>query len=101
MILVTEPTPFGLHDLRLAVETMKELNNSFGVIINREGIGNNDVIKYCIEENILIIAKIPNSRKIAELYSKGELIYSHIPEVKQQFEEIINYIFEIKKEVPV
>jgi len=92
VILVTEPTPFGLHDLKLAVETMKKLGKNFGVVINRHGIGNNEVIFYCNEENIPILAKIPNSRRIAELYSRGKLIYQEIPEVKLQLENIWNYI---------
>ena len=72
VILVTEPTPFGLHDLSLAVETMKELNKRFAVVVNRYGIGNDKVLDYCKDNNIPLIAKIPNSRQIAELYSKGE-----------------------------
>ncbi len=93
VILVTEPTPFGLNDLKLAVETVKELNRNFGVVINRYGIGNNDVIDYCNDENIPIIAKIPNSRKIAELYSEGKLLYKEIPEVAEELKHIKTYIF--------
>lgn len=100
IILVTEPTPFGLHDLKLAVETMKELKKSFGVIINRYGIGNDDVISYCEDENISLMAKIPNSRQIAELYSTGKLIYKELPEVKSQLENVRNFIInEIKEEM--
>lgn len=95
VILVTEPTPFGLHDLKLAVDTLKELKKKFGVIVNRYGIGNDDVVNYCKKESIDLIAKIPNSRRIAELYSRGELIYQKIPEVKHQFEEIERYILAI------
>lgn len=98
VILVTEPTPFGLHDLKLAVETMKELKKEFGVVINREGIGNNDVFDYCEHECIPVLAKIPNNRKIAEIYSSGELIYKQIPEFKEQMENIKTYILNIKKE---
>ncbi len=92
VILVTEPTPFGLHDLKLAVETMKELKKNYGVVINRYGIGNDEVQNYCKEENIPVLAKIPNDRQIAELYSSGELIYQKVPEVEQQLENIGNYI---------
>ncbi|MBC8321291.1 MAG: ATP-binding protein [Bacteroidetes bacterium] len=92
VILVTEPTPFGLHDLKLAVETMKELRKNFGVVVNRYGIGNDDVIAYCEKESIPLLAKIPNSRQIAELYSSGNLIYKEFPEVKQQLENIKNFI---------
>ena len=96
VILVTEPTPFGFHDLKLAVDTMEELDKEFGVIINRYGIGNNDVEKFCSREGIDILAKIPNSRKIAELYSQGKLIYKYIPEVKKQLEKIRDYILELE-----
>jgi len=82
VILVTEPTPFGLHDLSLAVDTMQQLEKPFGVIVNRYGIGNNDVLNFCQKENITVLAKIPNSRQIAEAYSKGKLFYQEIPEVK-------------------
>lgn len=97
VILVTEPTPFGLHDLKLAVETVKELGKDFGIVINRFGIGNNDVIQYCNEEQIPVIAKIPNERKIAELYSKGKLLYKEISEVKQSLQDIKDHIFKIKE----
>ena len=96
VILVTEPTPFGLHDLKLAVDTMNALKKQFGVVINRYGIGNDDVLDFCRKENIPIIAKIPNDRRIAELYSRGELIYIKFPGVKQQLKNIEDYILEIK-----
>jgi len=91
VILVTEPTPFGLHDLSLAVETMRALHKPFGVVVNRYGIGNDEVITYCREENIPVLAKIPNNRKIAELYSSGELMYQDFPEVKQSLSDILDY----------
>ena len=96
VILITEPTPFGLHDLKLAVETMIELEKPYGIVINRHGIGNDDVIDYCKENNIPILAKIPNSRKVAELYSVGKLIYTELPEVKQELQNIMNYILNLK-----
>ena len=92
VILVTEPTPFGLHDLKLAVETMREMNRNFAVVINREGTGNDSVARYCEKENIPVIAKIQNNRTVAELYSRGELIYTKVPEFKQQLEKIRKYI---------
>jgi len=97
VILVTEPTPFGLHDLSLAVETMKELNKKFAVVVNRYGIGDDKVLDYCKDNNIPLIAKIPNSRQIAELYSIGELVYKKVPEVKRQLENIKTYIEELMK----
>ena len=98
VILVTEPTPFGLHDLKLAVETMKALKKEFGVVINRYGLGNDDVIEYCMHENIPVLAKIPNSRKVAEKYSKGQLIYDEIPEIKEQFNKLKDFILSRRKE---
>ncbi|MCD4697553.1 MAG: ATP-binding protein [Bacteroidales bacterium] len=92
VILVTEPTPFGLHDLKLAVDTMIALKKNFGVVVNRYGIGNDDVINYCEEENIPLLAKIPNDRRIAELYSNGKLIYREVSEVLQELDKIIAYI---------
>ena len=97
IILITEPTPFGLHDLKLAVDTMKKLKKNFGVVVNRYGIGNEDVINYCEKEDIPILAKIPNDRRIAELYSKGNLIYKEVPEVKHELDKIIAYIGTITK----
>lgn len=95
VILVTEPTPFGLHDLKLAVDTMSQLGKKISVVVNRFGIGNDDVLNYCRQKNITILAKIPNDRLIAELYSQGELIYKKIPEVKQQLKKIKKYILEL------
>ncbi|MEN8224712.1 MAG: ATP-binding protein [Bacteroidota bacterium] len=97
VILVTEPTPFGLHDLKLAAETMKELDKGFGVVVNRYGIGNDDVMEYCEKEKIPILARIPNDRKIAELYSAGKLIYNELPEVKQELDKIIAYIKSVQE----
>ena len=94
VILVTEPTPFGLHDLKLAAETMQKIGKRFGVVINRYGIGNNEVLTYCGNENITVLAKIPDDRRIAELYSQGHLIYPDIPEVALQLEKIRDFILE-------
>jgi MinD superfamily P-loop ATPase len=81
-----------LHDLSLAVETMRELGKKFGVVINRYGIGNDDVLAYCEKQGVPVLAKIPNDRKIAELYARGKLVYREVPEVKQQLERIWNHI---------
>ena len=97
VILVTEPTPFGLHDIKLAVETMRELGRNFGVVINRDGIGDDKVIEYCTTEDIEILAKIPNNRLIAELYSKGHLIYPEFPEVETALSDILKHCLSIKE----
>jgi len=88
VILITEPTPFGLHDLKLAIATMQAMKQIFGVVINRAGIGNNEVEKYCSENKIQILGKIPNMREIAELYSKGKLIYHEISQVENELIQI-------------
>ncbi len=98
VILITEPTPFGFHDLKLAIDTVKKLEKDFGVVINRFGVGNNEVVDYCEKENIPILAKIPNKREIAELYSNGEIVYTHVPEMKKELEKLIIYILKLKKD---
>jgi len=92
VILVTEPTPFGLNDLKLAVETMRELGKDVGVVINRHGTGNDAVADYCAAEKIPVLAKIPNDRRAAELYSRGERIYPVLPEFKRELEKIAAHI---------
>ena len=66
-VLVTEPTPFGLHDLKLAVEVVRHMHIPFGVVINRDGIGDNRVEVYCQKKNIPVILKIHDRQKIAIL----------------------------------
>ncbi|NLK50377.1 MAG: ATPase, partial [Candidatus Cloacimonetes bacterium] len=80
-ILVTEPTPFGLHDLTLAVETLRILKIPFAVVLNRSGDHDHDVEDYCAQESIPLWAKIPDQRRIAHLYSQGKLLYEEVPEV--------------------
>lgn len=96
-ILVTEPTPFGLHDLKLAVELLKHIQITYGVIINRDGSGDESVEQYCINENIPILLKIPQRKKIAELYSNGTPIVYESPRWKEMFGHVINIITEEMK----
>ena len=72
-VLVTEPTPFGLHDLRLAIETVRQLRIPHGVVINRAGIGDSRVNDYCLSEDVPILLEIPDDRRIAEACSRGEV----------------------------
>jgi len=88
--LVTEPTPFGLHDLKLAVEMTREIKIPFGVIINRVGVGDNRVQEFCDREGIPILAEIPDDRRIAEAYSRGELIVDALPEYNRIFNNILD-----------
>ena len=95
VLLVTEPTPFGLHDLILAVEAVKILNIPCGLVINRADIGDNKVKNYAKDNDIPILMEIPFERKIAEIYSKGELIASAMPEFKKKFLDLYRSIAEI------
>ncbi len=100
ILLVTEPTPFGLHDLKLAVETVKILEIPCGLVINRVGIGNDAVNQYAQKENIPILMEIPFDKKIAQIYSKGEMIIEKMPEYKTKFLDLFKKILQIvdKKE---
>ncbi len=74
VLLVTEPTPFGLNDLKLAVEMVRALKLPFGVVINRADVGDRQTQSYCRSSRIEILAEIPDDRRIAEAYSRGEMI---------------------------
>jgi MinD superfamily P-loop ATPase len=91
-ILVTEPTPFGLHDLKIMIQVLKSMRIPLGVIINRAGIGDNRVYNYCEEENIPILLEIPYERKIAELYSKGIPFSQQMPEWKAEFQALFSTV---------
>lgn len=88
VVLVTEPTPFGLHDLRLAVDMVKELGLPFGVVVNRMGVGDDRVHVFCREQNIPILIEIPDDRRIAEAYSQGILIVDALPEYRALFQHL-------------
>ena len=95
VILVTEPTPFGLNDLKLAVGMVKILAIPHGIIINRSDLGDEKVKEYAKEENIPILMEIPFDRQIAETYSKGKLLVEELPELKERFihlyEDVVKY----------
>ncbi len=84
-LLVTEPTPFGLSDLSLAVEVTRKLGIPSGVVINRVGVGDSKVEQYCHEQGIPILLKIPLDRKIATLYSKGISLIEGMPRWRKAF----------------
>jgi MinD superfamily P-loop ATPase len=91
-ILVTEPTPFGLHDLKITVQVLRDLKVPMGLIINRSGIGDTKIYDYCSEENLPILLEIPFSKKIAELYSKGIPFVKKMPEWKERFQQLFKQI---------
>ncbi len=96
VILVTEPTPFGLNDLKLAVETVKKLDIDFGVVINRSDIGDKKVENYCKDENIPILVEIPYSRDIAVLYSYGVSMVTEGEKYREIFRKIWETIKKLK-----
>jgi MinD superfamily P-loop ATPase len=98
VLLVTEPTPFGLHDLKLAVETVRELQRPFAVIINRSDAGDDGVENYCLDEKIKIMLKIPENRLAAEASSRGKTILSVFPYLKENLRDLLK---EIKTELIV
>lgn len=84
-ILVTEPTPFGLNDLVLAVETVRLLDIPCGVVLNRAGVGDGKVEEYCRKENIPILLTIPLDIEIAGLYSRGITLVEGMPQWRESF----------------
>ncbi|HBB91658.1 MAG TPA: ATPase [Bacteroidales bacterium] len=92
VLLVTEPTPFGLNDLQLAVDTLIKLDKPMGVVINRCDIGNNEVEAYCNRMQIPVISKIPYNRQVAVLYSNGELVNGRVHSATVAFGQIASYI---------
>jgi len=74
VVLVTEPTPFGLNDLTLAVGMVRTMNLPFGVVINRSDMGDDRVVRYCAEEDVEVLLQIPFNRAFAESYAVGEMV---------------------------
>ncbi len=99
VLLVTEPTPFGLHDLSLAVDMVRDLDIPIGVVINRAGIGDERVNTFCKAQGIPILQEIPDDRMIAQAYSRGELIVDALPQYRTVFKELMDKIMNHKKGV--
>jgi MinD superfamily P-loop ATPase len=96
VLLVTEPTPFGLHDLTLAVETVRAIGIPFGVAVNRVGIGDGRVHAYCRSQGIPILLEIPDDRRIAEAYSHGGLVVEELPEYGELFAALPGKLIQIQ-----
>ncbi|WP_419658890.1 cobyrinic acid a,c-diamide synthase [Desulfosarcina variabilis str. Montpellier] len=92
VLLVTEPTPFGLHDLTLAVEAVKILKIPMGLVINRCDMGDDKVKAYAQREGLPILMEIPFDREIAQCYSRGEMFTLTLPEWKARFRELLQQI---------
>lgn len=91
-IIVVEPSPFGLSDMKLVVQLLRDMKIPFGVVINKFDEDKNIVKKYCDDEKIEIIGTIPFDRKIAEAYSKGKIIAEALPEYRENFETILKRV---------
>jgi MinD superfamily P-loop ATPase len=100
VLLVTEPTPFGLNDLRLAVEMVQKLGLPFGVAINRAGTGNEDVYRYCARENIPLIFELQDDRLIAAAYSRGELAVAALPDLMPRFVGLLGRLIALARDTP-
>jgi len=96
VLLVTEPTPFGLNDLKLAVEMVRALKLPFGVVVNRADLGDRQMRSYCDTNRIKVLAEIPDDREIAEAYSRGEMVCEAIPKYGSVFARLLS---DIDKEV--
>jgi MinD superfamily P-loop ATPase len=94
-LLVTEPTAFGLNDLALAVDMVRELNIPCGVVINRDGVGDTKVEEYCLRENIPILLRIPLDINIARLYSRGIALVEGMPQWQKSFARLFDDITKI------
>jgi len=92
VLLVTEPTPFGLNDLKLAVGMVRELKIPFAVVVNRSDPDEQMTNQYCQDENIDIIFEVPDDRRIAEAYSIGKMIVDVLPNYKEQFSKLYEYL---------
>ncbi|MCF8085544.1 MAG: ATP-binding protein [Desulfohalobiaceae bacterium] len=85
VILVAEPTPFGLHDFKLSVDVLKQMELPFGLVINRDGMGDDSLLRYAEEEGITVLARLPHSREAARSYSTGGILIEEMPEFAEQY----------------
>jgi len=89
VLLVTEPTPFGLNDLKLAVEMVRTMKLPLGVVINRAGSDDSQTAEYCRMQGIEVLATIPDDRRVAEAYSRGVLASEAMPEIRTRMEQLL------------
>ena len=88
VILVAEPTPFGLHDLSLAVDTLRKIEVPFAVVINRADIGDSRVQTYCAEQRVPILLELPEDLRIASVCSEGRVVVDCLPEYVEPFRRL-------------
>jgi len=92
VILVTEPTPFGIYDLKLTVELVREINKPFGVVVNKAGLGNSEVYDFLKSEDIELLGKIPFSKEYASLYAKGKIVNNLPPHFAKEYVRVVEYL---------
>ena len=97
VVLVTEPTPFGLNDLKLSVETLRQLGRQFGVVVNRAGLGNDEVYQWIGQNHIPLLMEIPFDREVARIYSEGKLLVDEMPDYQVMFTGLMESIKAIVK----
>ena len=95
VILVTEPTPFGFHDLKLAVEMVRALKHPFGVVLNRADLGGRDTRSYCAAQRIPILQEIPDDRRLAEAYSRGVMACEALREYESMFAGLLKSVLAV------
>ncbi|QRX63158.1 ATP-binding protein [Dysgonomonadaceae bacterium zrk40] len=94
VVLVTEPTPFGLHDLQLSAATVRQLGKPFGVVVNRAGLGNNEIYRWMEQESIPLLLKIPFDREVARIYAEGGLPAAVDGSYREMFSLLLTQIVE-------
>ncbi|EAT14588.1 4Fe-4S binding protein [Desulfuromonas acetoxidans] len=98
VLLITEPTPFGLHDLEIAVETVRQLKRPIAVIINRSDLGDNSVTNYCRRERIPVLLQLPYEKRVAVAYSRGEGLLDALPGLETQLEIVLQHAEKLYRE---
>jgi len=97
-VLVTDPTPFGLNDLKLSVDMARAVGQEPVIVVNRAEYKDKELKEYCLREGLDIIGEIPDERKIAESYSRGELAVEQFPELKEIFEELADKVLRLARQ---
>ncbi len=91
-LLVTEPTPFGLHDLKMMIQVVEDVGIPYGIVVNRSGLGDRKMHDYCEEKKVPILLEIPFQRRIAEFYSRGVPFTLEIPGWREKFQALFDEI---------
>lgn len=91
-VIVSEPTPFGVSDMKMVVELLRNMNIKFGVVVNKAGLGDDEIYDYCKEEDIEILGEIPFKEEIAKLYASGEVLSYKLEDYKENIISILDKI---------